>query len=173
MDLTGQKFGRLIVIERVEYEKRGVHWRCRCNCGNEKIILASNLQRGTTKSCGCLSKKEYGEASFNAVLAKYKLHAKDAERDFLLTNYEFRELIFSDCYYCGKKPSQVKHNKWSNGDLEYNGIDRIDNSKGYIKGNVRPCCRKCNFIKNKLSEEEFLSMVKNTYKNLNLKSSRS
>lgn len=62
-DLTGQKFGRLTVLERVPsyiipqgYKKS--KWKCRCDCGNEKIILGNNLKSGHTKSCGCLKKED-------------------------------------------------------------------------------------------------------------------
>ncbi|MCK5616828.1 hypothetical protein KAR91_83980 [Candidatus Pacearchaeota archaeon] len=54
-DLTGEKFGRLIVIglNRVnKYHQR--FWECRCNCGTTKIINGSRLKKGETKSCGCL-----------------------------------------------------------------------------------------------------------------------
>lgn len=56
-DLTGRKFGRLTVLERVENHGRFVRWRCSCECGNETIALSNNLLRGCTKSCGCLRKK--------------------------------------------------------------------------------------------------------------------
>ena len=55
IDLTGQKFGRLTVIKRVENAKdRHAHWLCKCECGNYKIICGRSLQKGVTLSCGCL-----------------------------------------------------------------------------------------------------------------------
>lgn len=58
IDLTGQKFGRLTVIE--EYPKRnnsgGVQWVCQCECGKTVIINSDNLRRGHTQSCGCQKK---------------------------------------------------------------------------------------------------------------------
>lgn len=57
-DLTGQKFGRLTVVERVENAKnRNARWKCVCDCGNEVIVTGSNLCRGNTKSCGCYQKE--------------------------------------------------------------------------------------------------------------------
>ena len=54
-DLIGKVFGRLTVIERVENNKDGrTMWRCKCECGNDCIILGKNLLNGGTKSCGCL-----------------------------------------------------------------------------------------------------------------------
>ena len=54
-DMTGQKFGRLTVIER-DYSRKGKHvyWLCKCDCGNITSVFSSNLRRGETKSCGCL-----------------------------------------------------------------------------------------------------------------------
>lgn len=58
VDLTGQKFGRLVVLERVENDKRGnSRWLCKCKCKNEIIVSGYNLKSGHTKSCGCLRKE--------------------------------------------------------------------------------------------------------------------
>jgi hypothetical protein len=58
IDLTGQSFGRLIVIERAE--KAGhdeAHWMCACSCGQTKVILGNSLRRGVTTSCGCRARQ--------------------------------------------------------------------------------------------------------------------
>lgn len=54
-DLTGQKFGKLTAIKRVENSPQNAvaRWLCRCECGVEKIMYASNLTEGATTSCGC------------------------------------------------------------------------------------------------------------------------
>ena len=61
-DLTGQYFGRLKVIERVEdyIEKNGnkrSQWLCECKCGNRVKVIGKSLKNGNTKSCGCLQKE--------------------------------------------------------------------------------------------------------------------
>lgn len=54
-DLTGRRFGRLVVLAKTERRSgRCYFWRCRCDCGKEKDILASRLKNGETRSCGCL-----------------------------------------------------------------------------------------------------------------------
>lgn len=53
-DLTGQRFGRLTVIERAENQNQRAMWKCKCDCGNETEVISANLVRGNTKSCGCL-----------------------------------------------------------------------------------------------------------------------
>ncbi len=52
-DLTGQRFGRLVVIELDRIENWITYWRCLCDCGNYKVVRAANLKNGYTKSCGC------------------------------------------------------------------------------------------------------------------------
>ena len=55
MDLRGQRFGRLLVIEK--HAKSGnnqVYWRCKCDCGAETVVYQGNLRSSKTKSCGCL-----------------------------------------------------------------------------------------------------------------------
>ncbi len=56
-DITGQRFGRLLVIKRSENVKSRATWICRCDCGSETIVPTNSLNRGNTKSCGCLSPK--------------------------------------------------------------------------------------------------------------------
>lgn len=53
-DLTGKRFGRYTVIERVKgYPHRGTYWRCRCECGEERTVEGKSLTSGRSKSCGC------------------------------------------------------------------------------------------------------------------------
>ncbi len=53
-DLTGQRFGRLTVIERAGSDKWGVaRWRCKCDCGKEVEVSGGKIRSGHTKSCGC------------------------------------------------------------------------------------------------------------------------
>ena len=63
IDLTGKRFGRLVVIERADdkftisgYKRK--RWLCKCDCGNEIITDGQSLKQGTTKSCGCLAKEQ-------------------------------------------------------------------------------------------------------------------
>lgn len=55
-DLTGQRFGRLIVKElslNNKYKSFGAHWICQCDCGNTTTVFSSDLLSGKTQSCGC------------------------------------------------------------------------------------------------------------------------
>lgn len=62
IDLTGQKFGKLTVVKRVEdyispKRKRQIQWLCKCDCGNEIVVNGNSLKKGYTKSCGCIVKE--------------------------------------------------------------------------------------------------------------------
>lgn len=78
IDLTGQKFGRLTVLERARSTKHGnAKWLCRCTCGKQTIVPGIKLRSGNTRSCGCLSIEKTkgrttGENNYNWVGAKLK-----------------------------------------------------------------------------------------------------
>lgn len=58
IDLTDQRFGLLIAVERVANDARGrTRWRCVCDCGNEHTVSATCLRGGSTRSCGCLQRR--------------------------------------------------------------------------------------------------------------------
>lgn len=56
IDLTGKRYGRLVVLERCETVKHGDHvkWLCQCDCGNMAKVRSNSLRFGNTLSCGCL-----------------------------------------------------------------------------------------------------------------------
>jgi hypothetical protein len=57
-DLTGQRFGRLVVVSREENGKGGrARWSCQCDCGSETVVRAKDLRAGHTRSCGCIQRE--------------------------------------------------------------------------------------------------------------------
>lgn len=83
-----------------------------------------------------------------SVDGKYKIYKVNAEKRGFIFNLsvdEFREIVESDCVYCG--------------DAGF-GIDRIDNNIGYLKENCAPCCSMCNRMKGAYSTEEFIDKCK-------------
>ena len=72
IDLTGQRFGRWLVIERADNRNGNTMWRCKCDCGTEKDVAAVNLRKGATLSCGCLLSEKMAE--------KQKRHGKRRSR---------------------------------------------------------------------------------------------
>ena len=58
-DYTGQKFSRLLVIQRLrQYDGKNTFYKCKCDCGKDTIVDARNLTTGNTKSCGCFQQEQ-------------------------------------------------------------------------------------------------------------------
>ena len=185
--VVGQSFGKMTVIRFATDEERINHKLqcpryignlcfCRCYCGKEKIVKVVDLNRGHVKSCGCnkyafarKNKLAYGEAALNDFWAKYKKSASERKLDFDLSKEQFEKLIKENCFYCGLEPRENSKNKWYNGSIVANGIDRVDNQKGYSVENCVPCCRQCNFAKRDLSIEDFKNWATKLVNNLNSK----
>ncbi len=80
IDLTGQRFERLLVLEYSGSEnptgkRKYSRWKCLCDCGNIKTILRSNLQSGSTRSCGCIKwpkGQAYDESLKKRILRNYE-----------------------------------------------------------------------------------------------------
>lgn len=64
IDLTGQKFGRLTVIEKYGKDTP-TKWLCKCDCGNVCVVVGNSLKRGLTKSCGCIQKERPNNTKHN------------------------------------------------------------------------------------------------------------
>ena len=78
-DLSGKKFGRLLVTEFSGFHtyptERKACWRCICDCGNTVIVQAGNLKSGATKSCGCLQSERTSQANFKHGQSGGRLYA--------------------------------------------------------------------------------------------------
>jgi hypothetical protein len=80
-DLTGMRFGQLTVIKRAENVRGRCAWLCKCDCGNEKVVVAIDLTKGDVKSCGCLYLKDLTGQTFGrlTVLHRVKSSVKGSE----------------------------------------------------------------------------------------------
>ncbi len=170
LDLVGQRFTRLTVLSFAGIQKtrhRESLWACKCDCGNEITTSGWNLRSGGTKSCGCYHKDHTRELfSFpdetirvNRIMLDYRKSARRRNLPFELTRDQMSELMDKPCFYCGAEPSNslVQHGKQIR---PYQGIDRLDNSKGYVMDNIVPCCIICNKMKKAMNETEFMSHVR-------------
>lgn len=173
-DLTHRKFCRLTGIrENGKASDGAVLWLFKCECGNEKIIRARSVISGRSRSCGCLIKATRkhlpeGEASFNVLVYTYKTNAKKRNYEFSLTNEEFRSLTKQNCFYCGIPPGTAMVRKRTFfGNYTYNGIDRVDNTKGYLLDNCVTCCSVCNYSKLDRTHKEFVEWVAKVYHKTN------
>lgn len=76
-DLTGQRFGKLTVLHRVEPKSYPIYWVCQCDCGKIKNIRSSSLTQGLTKSCGCLKNENLIGQKFNRLTVVELLPDRD------------------------------------------------------------------------------------------------
>lgn len=166
IDLTGKIFGKLTVIKYIGKSK----WLCVCTCGNTTNTRTADLNNGNSKGCRqCINRiTTPGIAGFNNLWSKYKTRATKLNREFLLTKEEFRILTSDNCHYCGNSPilyststkSNVSKETFEHSKYLYNGIDRIDSSKGYTNDNCVTCCEMCNKAKRDVSYEDFIMYLK-------------
>jgi hypothetical protein len=176
------KFGRWTYLGEEIYKKhqRGAHhlMHCECECGTRKWVRRQSLVNGTSRSCGCLKAEiarhqmagqqpantlPPGHASRNKVVYSYKRNAQLRGISWGLSNKTCYTLFESPCYYCGDSHAQCILNTPGSTPFYYNGIDRVDNTLGYVDGNVVPCCEMCNKAKNKHSLTKFLGWIKRVY----------
>lgn len=97
--------------------------------------------------------------SLKARYKKYELGAKERGLPFELSLEEFDEITKMPCEYCGGYSDEL------NG-IKFNGIDRINSSKGYTVKNSVPCCEMCNRMKLDYDLEDFLEYVKKIVNNI-------
>lgn len=177
----GQRCGKLIVIELERYELGEAFWKCLCDCGKVHVVNGKHLGLHGTQSCGCLQ-SESGktqslkrmlpgmQAAENQAYRLCKSVAKKRNLGFNLNREEFLNIVGKDCFYCGEKPNHYTIAKRpKSGDIKFihNGIDRIDNSKGYSIKNCVPCCVLCNQAKSDMTLEKFLLLIKKIITNFN------
>lgn len=137
-DLTGRRFGKLVVISWSGDSR----WLCKCDCGNESRALTANLKRGNTGSCGCVrniksSKRATIHGLYNTRAYKTWLSVKRRCFDTKCSSYQdygakgismwdvWRSDVARFVADVGQPPT-ANHT-----------LDRIENSQGYFPGNVR------------------------------------
>ncbi len=137
IDMTGARFGRLVVMCRTEDGPRNeTLWICSCDCGNQNVVVrGASLRRASkpTRSCGCLiaestttrTRKAPGESGFTLYLAGAKRNAIIRALEWPLTDVAVRALNSSPCFYCGKPPCSISRAGTSNPNYTAEGIARV------------------------------------------------
>ena len=148
-DLTGKRYGRLVVLSRGENAKNGaVRWVCKCDCGNTTVVYRSALQSGLSKSCGCLNYEINSNIHKTHGYSKTRIYGvwcNIIDRCDNPNNSHYK-------YYGGRgikvceewKNNPLSFIKWAyangyNEDAKFGDctIDRIDNNKDYSPDNCR------------------------------------
>ena len=173
-DLSGKIFNKLTIVRWAG--GRGL-WVADCACGNTGILVKGHaVANGIVKGCGCTNHADekrlagiypaLGESGFKRLYGTYKKRAKKGGLAWELDLDAARALFTSKCAYCGKPPSRTIRGTWAlheRNNFYYNGLDRVDNSRGYTSNNVVAACRPCNQAKHTLSEAEFKRMIVAVY----------
>ena len=147
LDLTGQRFTRLLAISRTDISTRnGLLWNCLCDCGNSVRVAAKSLKSSVTKSCGCLIRdtaaklnKTHGLWTNNKKVYTAWMNIKKRcfnKNNKLYETYGAKGITLEERFVkdfaafleeVGQPPENTR--KWS--------IDRINPNKGYETGNMR------------------------------------
>ncbi len=176
-DISGQTINKWRVINYSHTKGKIAYYNCIClGCMKEFKVDGRNIRSGRSKSCvSCARKKAVSErgprkspqiSSFRKLYASYKKNAKRRNIFFDMSFEKFHKLAKSNCHYCGIEPSTtvnpVSYRPKCTGEeyfITYNGIDRVDNNKGYSEDNIVSCCSHCNKAKHVLSVSEFKEWV--------------
>ena len=149
-DISGNKYGRLNVINLAYIKKGSSYYNCKCDCGNECIIERRNLVAGLTKSCGCYSREVHSNMLKTHGMSKTRIfriwqHIKD--RCLNPNNDEFNNYGGRGIFVCKEWLDAFENfyndmgeDYYKNAEIygeENISINRINNDDGYYKGN---CC---------------------------------
>jgi hypothetical protein len=149
IDLTGKRFGRLVVLRRVEnHITSGGHsvssWLCKCNCGSEVIIRGRRLRRSETRSCGCLRAdtmsgiaRDYNTTHGGSYTPLYNVWRGILKRCYIPTNKDYKRYGARGIRVC-RRWMDFANFRDDMGDRP-NGmlIDRINNEGNYEPRNCR------------------------------------
>ena len=143
LDLIGQKFGRLTVVETSEPSKTGKsRWVCQCSCGNRVTVIGHDLKNGKTKSCGCFQKeaRSTNHATHHGTGTRlFDLWKNMKQRCLNPNNPRFSSYGGRGISVCEDWLSFDRFRTWatSAGYSDDLSLDRIDNERGYAPTNCR------------------------------------
>lgn len=144
LDLTGQRFGRLVVLTRAENNRYGKRcWLCRCDCGAEKVVREYYLTHDKTLSCGCVQREGAAKRATRHGRSRsriYKIWCGIVQRcenpnNSGYANYGGRGVEI--CQEWRKSPNAFCEWALANGYGDNLSIDRIDVNGNYCPENCR------------------------------------
>lgn len=136
VDLTGKRFGNLVVVEKVKTGYSKYKWRCACDCGNEHLVKTYHLTNGDVLSCGCKHFK-YGHGQSNTRL--YHIWCTMKARCNRKSSAKYNRYGGRGIRLCAEWQSFENFYLWAtaNGYEHTLSIDRIDNDGDYCPENCR------------------------------------
>jgi hypothetical protein len=174
LELTGQRFGKLVVTGAAGVNKfHQSLWMCACDCGGSHVVAGNVLKYGDCKSCGCISTGlgplPDNMASKNAVVAQLKAGAINRGLEWSIDDSAVLSRLEMNCHWCDSPPMNIKKRAPYAGSnkpitYRYNGLDRVDNNRGYTIDNIVPCCGPCNWMKRAMTADSFLEHVAKIYR---------
>lgn len=160
--MINYKFGRLTVISKCPPHKdHRSRYICLCECGSTKIIQERLLRNGDTKSCGCLCNKSFHDIS-GSFICQIKSNAKIRNISYDLSNIDLWNKYLSQSKRCALSGlSIIFAQQMKNRRLKQTAsLDRIDSSKSYTIDNIQWIHKDINIMKNSMSLQKFLEIVK-------------
>jgi len=140
-NLVGRTFGFTVVLREGARVGKSKAWICRCKCGVEYIVRATNLLQGRHKGCRTCTNGNLG-APFAYLYRQLLAQCRNHEVSLTYEDYlEFTKQ--SQCHYCEENIIWRPHGDQKSG---YK-LDRKDNNLGYTKNNCVVCCPRCNWAK--------------------------
>ena len=148
-DITGQRFGRLVVVNREGSTRHGLAtWRCLCDCGSECVVIGNLLRSGNTQSCGCIHKEMLRSRNHVHGLRHKRLYGVwlgIKERCYNPKSNRYHRYGGRGITVCDEWLNNFQSfYDWSiangydeNASYGECTIDRIDNDKGYSPDNCR------------------------------------
>lgn len=164
----GKKYGWLKVSKLLEIRKnRRKVFECVCKCGNICNIIGSKLINGHTKSCGCYKKiatKKRFFKGLNDISGRYfcnlKKNAEVRNLEFLISLKDMWNLFIKQNRKCAISNIDIKFYENFKDKSGTASLDRIDSSKGYVKGNIQWVHKIVNLMKQDMTDKEFINWCK-------------
>lgn len=173
VDLTGQTFGAWTVIRRGSSSRSGsTRWECRCVCGKVSLVNRAHLLRGYSKSCGCQRARKHkvqrfrgcGETAYSNIRRRATAGYEGRKTiEFTVTIEYLWELFLTQNRQCAISGLPLTFAPTTSDKDRHQGnasLDRIDNTLGYIPGNVQWVHKHINYMKRIYDQPYFVELCK-------------